>query len=98
MLNNIFIFALGLWGIIALLFTFIFKMITFRLGSLTFTVDLTDSTDDVFDEIYTIRTFCEFCGIEKNSTVEIINHGANDELCNKILEFYDKYDFVKISE
>ncbi len=96
MINDILIFGLSLWGVIALLFVFVFKMTVWRLGSLTFTLSLHKEDKDILNKIYNIRSFCELCGIEKKSTVVLINYGAPDWFCSEILQFYERYDFVKI--
>lgn len=96
MINDILIFALSLWGIISLLFTFIFKMMVWRTEALTFTLPLYEHDKDILNEIFNIRSLCEFCGIEKKSTVVLINYGAPDWFCTEILNFYERYDFVKI--
>lgn len=96
MFNDLIIFAFSLWGIIALLFTFIFKMIIWRTEKFTFTLNVKDCDKSIYDNIYNIRSFCEFCGIEKKSTVVIVNYGAPEWFCENILSFYEKYDFIKI--
>lgn len=96
MINDILIFALSLWGIIALLFTFIFKMIVWRIETLTFSIPLYKQDKDILNKIFNIRSFCEFCGIEKKCTVVLINYGAPEWFCTEILSFYERYNFVKI--
>ena len=88
MINDIIIFALSLWGVIALLFLFIFKMIVWRLEELTFTLPLHKHDKEILNRIFNIRSFCEFCGLEKKSTVVLVNYGAPEWFCQEILEFY----------
>ncbi len=96
MFNNLIIFAFSLWGIVALLFTIVFKMILWQTESFTFTIPLTDCDKEIYNKIQNIRSFCEFCGIQKRSTVVIINYDAPEWFCNEISDFYDKYNFIKI--
>ena len=97
MLNDILIFALSLWGIISLLFTFVFKMIVYRTGTIVITLPLHKEDKDILNKIYDIRSLFEFCGTEKKCTVVLINYDAPEWFCNEILSFYEKYNFVKIT-
>ena len=96
MINDIIIFALSLWGVIALLFLFIFKMIVWRLEELTFTLPLYKHDKEILNKVFNIRSFCEFCGLEKKSTAVLVNYGAPEWFCQEILEFYKNSNFVKI--
>ena len=97
MLNDILIFALSLWGIISLLFMFVFRMIVWRTGAMVISLPLCKEDKDILNKIYNIRSFFEFCGIEKKCTVVLINYDAPEWFCNEILSFYERYDFVKIT-
>ncbi len=97
MLNDIIIFALSLWGLISLLFAFVFKMIVWRMGKLVVTLPLHEHSKEILNDIFCIRSFFEFCGIEKRCTIVLINYDAPDWFCNEIIKFYEKYDFVKIT-
>lgn len=96
MFNDILIFALSLWGIISLLFTFVFKMTVWRLDTLTFTLPLYKEDKEILNKIFAIRSFCEFCGIEKRCAVVLINYGAPQWFCTEILNYCERYSFVKI--
>ena len=96
MFNDILIMAFSLWGIIALLFTFIFKMTIWRIDSFTITLPLYKNDKNILNKVYNIRSFCELCSIEKKCTVVLINYGAPDWFCYDIIKMYEKYDFVKI--
>lgn len=96
MLNDILIFALSLWGIISLLFTLVFKLIIWRIEPIVITLPLYKDDPDILNKIFNIRSFFEFCSIEKRCTVVLINYDAPECVCNEILSFYEKYGFVKI--
>ena len=96
MLNDLIIFVFSLWGVISILFAFVFKMILWRTEKFTFTLPLSDGDKEILNKVYNIRSFCEFCGIEKKSTVILVNYDAPEWFCNEISRFYEKYNFVKI--
>ena len=96
MLNDILIFALSLWGVIALLFTLVFKMLTWRMEEITFTIPLFKEDKEIYNKIYNIHSFCEFCGIQKKSTVILVNYDAPEWYINDIKSFYKQYDFLQI--
>lgn len=96
MFNDIIIFALSLWGIISLLFTFVLKMIVWRIGGIIITIPLFREDKEIFNKIYCIRSLFEFCGIEKKCTVVVVNYNAPEILCNEIKSFYSNYTFVKL--
>ncbi len=96
MLNDILIFALSLWGTIALLFTFVFKMLVWRTQAITFTIPLLNTDKDIYNKIYNIRSLCEYCGIEKKSTVILVNYDAPQWFVNDIQSYYERYDFLQI--
>lgn len=96
MFNDIIIFALSLWGIISLLFTFVLKMIVWRMGEVIITLPLFREDKEIFNKIYCIRSLFEFCGIEKKCTIVLVNYSAPETLCNEIASFYKNYTFVKL--
>ncbi len=98
MINDILIYGLALLGIISLLMVFVFKMIAWRIEDFTITLPLTYIDECIYNRIYKIRSFLEFCGIEEKCTIVLINHGAPNWFCDEILEFYEKYDFLRIEE
>lgn len=98
MFNDVLIFILSLWGLISLLLTFIFKMLLWRTEEFIFTIPLIKCDKDILNKIYNVRTFCEFCGIEKRSTVIVVNYGAPKCFCDEIKKHYENYDFLKITE
>ncbi len=96
MINDILIYTLSLFGLIGLLLGFVFKMIAWRIEDFTVTIPLNYNDECIFNKIYNIRSFFEFCGIEKKCTVVLINYGAPKWFCDEILNYYEKYDFLKI--
>ncbi len=96
MFNDILILGFGLIGIIALLLSFVFKMLAWRLEDITITIPLREESKDIYNRIYNIRSFFEFCGIDEKCTVTLINYGVSNRFSNEILSFYEKYDFLKI--
>ncbi len=96
MFNDILVMAFGLWGVIALLFTFIFKMTVWRIENFTITLPLYKNDKSILNTIYNIRSFFELCSIEKKCTVVLVNYGAPDWFCSDIIKMYEKYNFVKI--
>ncbi len=97
MINEILILGFSLLGIIALLLAFVFKMIAWRLKDFTVVLPLYGDDKEIYHTIYDIRSFFEFCGIEEKCTVVIDNRGASEEFCNNILNYYEKYNFLKIA-
>lgn len=96
MFNDILVMAFSLWGVIALLFTFIFKMTVWRIENFTITLPIYKNDKSILNTIYNIRSFCELCSIEKKCTVVLVNYGAPDWFCSDIIKMYEKYNFVKI--
>ena len=96
MFNDILVMAFSLWGVIALLFTFIFKMTVWRIENFTITLPLYKNDKSILNTIYNIRSFFELCSIEKKCTVVLVNYGAPDWFCSDIIKMYEKYNFVKI--
>ncbi len=96
MINDILIWGFGLLGIVSLLMCFVFKMITWKLDDFTITVPLSYGDEDIINKVYNIRSFLEFCGIDDKCTVVLIDYGAPKWVRDKITDYYEKYNFLKI--
>ncbi len=98
MLTDIVTLALAILGIVFLLLTFMFTLIVWQEEHFTLVLPLKKQDDAIFDRIYNIRSFCEFLGIHKKSTVVLINYDAPDWFCKKIESCFPEESFIKIAE
>ncbi len=98
MINDILIFGFALLGIISLLMAFVFKMIAWRIEDFTITLPLNYGDECIYNRIYNIRSFFEFCGIEEKCTIVLVNNSAPKWFCDEIIRYYEKYDFLRIEE
>lgn len=96
MLTDIITLALAIAGIFFFLFIFMFKLIVWQEEHFTLTLPLKDCDKIIFDRLLNLRSFCEFLGIHKKTTVVLINYGVPDWFLIKLRALFNDSEFLKI--
>ncbi len=96
MISDIIALAFSVIGIISVLFFFTFKLIIWRMENINLVIPLVGCDKSVYERIYNLRSFCDFCAIKEKCTIVLISYGAPEWFINEIKEYYKEYSFLKI--
>lgn len=96
MFSDIITLFFGIMGIIFVLLSFVFKLITWREESFNFVIPLYSDNENIFTKICNITDFVEFSGIHKKCTIVIVNYGASDYFCNQLDSYFKNCINLKI--
>lgn len=88
--------AFAVLGIIFLLFTVIFKLLSWREGMFALSIPLYSANDLIFERIDSLRMLTELCGIHKRCKIVIINYGAPEWFCEKIRINFSGCGFIEV--
>ncbi len=83
-------------GVIFLLLTVIFKLLSWREGTIVLNLPLYAADDLIFERIDSLRMFTELCGIHKRCKIVIINYGAPEWYCEKIRLNFSDCGFLEV--
>ncbi len=96
MFSDIVALIFGILGIVFILLSLVFKIMTWREESYTVALPLYSENDEIYTRICNITDFTEFCGVHKKSTVVIVNYGASDKFCNNLENYFRNCINLKI--
>ncbi len=96
MISDIIALAFSIIGIISVLLFFTFKLITWRMENISLVISLIGCDKTIYERIYNLRSFCDFCAIKEKCTVVIITYGTPKWFIDEIREYYKEYSFLKI--
>ncbi len=96
MLSDIISLAFSVIGIISVLFFITFKAITWRMENISISIPLVGCDKSVYERIYNLLSFCDFCGIKKKTAIVLIYYGTPDWFLQEIKDYYQRYDFLKL--
>ena len=96
MLSDIVALILAIVGVVFILFSIIFKMLVWKGSDVTISIPLKTDDEDIYDRITNLWEICSFLGIQKQSTIAVVNYGASDEFVNKLKNDFSQYSFLKI--
>lgn len=96
MASEIATLAFAVIGVISLLFAVIFKLLSWREGTVVLSIPLYAADDTVFERIDSLRMLTELCGIHKRCKIVIINYGAPEWYCEKIRMNFSGWGFLEV--
>ena len=96
MFSEIFALIMSILGIVFILYSVLFKLLSWKEDEIVITLPLYSKDDEIFEHIDNLRMFSELCGIHKKCRIVVINYGAPEWFCNKIRLNYDGYSFLEI--
>jgi hypothetical protein len=96
MFSDVIALIFGILGIVFVLLSLVFKVITWREETYMVALPLYTESDEIYTRICNLTDFTEFCGIHKKCTVVIINYGASDKFCNNLENYFRNCISLKI--
>lgn len=96
MASQIATLAFAVLGVIFLLLSVIFKLLSWRENTVVLSLPLYSADDRIFERIDSLRMFTELCGIHKRCKIVIINYGAPDWYCEKIRLNFSDCGFLEV--
>lgn len=96
MFSDIIALIFGILGIVFVLLSLVFKVVTWREESYTLTLPLYSESEEIYTHICNLTDFTEFCGIHKKCTVVIINYGASESFCLNLENYFRNCISLKI--
>ncbi len=96
MLSDIIALTFSIIGIISVLFFITFKAITWRMEKISIVIPLVGCDKSIYQRIYNLLSFCDFCGIKQKTEIVLIFYGTPDWFLDEIKEYYKRYDFLKL--
>ncbi len=87
----------SLIGAVSIIYFINIKLLSWKEESFNIVLPLYSENDDIKEHIYNIRSLFEMVGIEKKLRLTIVNYGAPEWYCQKLLKDFEAYPFINIT-
>lgn len=96
MASDIITLMLAVLGMVFLLYSVLFRLLSWKEQKVVMTVPLFSEQDEIVERINNLRTFAELCGVHKKCFIVVVNYGASKKFCAELMKLYEGYDFLHI--
>lgn len=98
MIADITTLILSLIGIIAMLYSFIFRITSSLTEDMMIVIPLNNDDENIHSRISYLISLLDFCHIKKKCTIVVKNYGASESYCNELREYYSAYKNIRIDD
>ena len=89
MFSDILTLALAILGMVFILYSVMFKLVSWKEERFVFTLPLYSADNGIYERINNIRSFSELCSVNRRCSIVVINYGAPEWFCDEIREKYE---------
>ena len=96
MLSDFVALFLSIVGVVFILFSIIFKLLTWKENNFIISIPLKSDDKEIYNRITNLWEIVCFLGIQKQCTIAVVNYGASNLFISKLKSYFSQYDFLKI--
>lgn len=96
MLSDIVSLFLAIIGVLFILFSIIFKLLTWKESEFVISIPLKSDDKEIYNRITNLWEIVSFLGIQKQCTIVVVNYGASNLFISKLKSYFSQYNFLKI--